>query len=283
MGTRYLSRWAVMLVPVVAAWLMPTTAATPAAHGALTPAAASAACPAAEIIGVHGTGEGPSSTDSTDSPEIKATFAAFAADEQKLNEHGARLEYYSYPTVSFSDYLPANWPTLGATIDDDAAQLETELKSFSSSCPDTPISLVGYSLGALLINDMLGSYDNEWNHIDAVELYGDPCWYNPHGGYRGLAQYAAAAGIRLGCFPQKAYPYRLVSPAGFPFAVQSLCISGDPICGQGWPPQAIGGQIIAATLCPLDRCPHLDYSGVSADDGANFLAEDAFKGPGGDG
>jgi hypothetical protein len=154
MGTGLLTRAAVFPVLFVTAWLMLSPAAGPAAYAALTPATASAGCPAAEIIGVHGTSEGPSSTDSNDSPEIKATFAAFAADEQKLGEHGARLEYYA---------------------------------------------------------------------------------------------------------------------------------DKDPICGQGWPPYEIGGQIIAAALCGLDRCPHLSYSGAPASYAAEFLAESAFKRPRGDG
>jgi hypothetical protein len=283
MGTGLLTRAAVFPVSFVTAWLTLSPAAGPAAYAALTPATASAGCPAAEIIGVHGASEGPSSTDSNDSPEIKATFAAFAADEQKLGEHGARLEYYAYPTVTFADYLPVNWPALRTTIDEYAGELQAELESFSYSCQDAPISLVGYSLGALLINNMLSSHSGEWNFIDAVELYGDPCWYNPHGGYRGLARYAATVGLRLGCFPENAYPYPLVSPAGFQFQVQSLCTDKDPICGQGWPPYEIGGQIIAAALCGLDRCPHLSYSGAPASYAAEFLAESAFKRPGGDG
>lgn len=283
MGTGFLTRAAVFPVSFVTVWVTPTPAAAPAAYAALTPATASAGCPAAEIMGVHGTSEGPSGTDSTDSPEIKATFAAFVADEQKLGEYGARLEYYAYPTVTFAGYLPVNWPALRATIDEYAGELQAELESFSHSCPDTPISLVGYSLGALLINNMLSSYSGEWNFIDAVELYGDPCWYNPHGDYRGLARYAATVGLRLGCFPENAYPYPLVSPAGFQFQVQSLCTDKDPICGQGWPPYEIGGQIIAAALCGLDRCPHLSYSGAPASDAAELLAESAFKRPGGDG
>ncbi len=281
MGIGYLSRQAVFLVPLVAAWLTSTLAAAPATHAVLVPVAASAGCPAAEIIGVHGTGEGPSSTDGIDSPEIKATFAVFADDEQRLGEHGARMDYFAYPTVTFAEYLPVSWLVLRTTIHDYAGELEAELEAFNRSCPDTPISLVGSSLGALLIDSMLSSYSGTWGFIDAVELYGDPCWYNPHGNYRGLARYAATAGLRLGCFPEDSYP--LVSPAGSHFAVESLCISGDPICGQGWPTYGIGGQIIAAALCGLDKCPHLSYSVASAGDGADFLAEHAFRQIGGDG
>lgn len=281
MGIRCLSRRAVFLVPLMMGWLTSTPATAPATHAPLVPVAASAGCPAAEIVGVHGTGEGPSSTNGTYSPEIKATFAALADDERKLGEHGAHLDYFAYPTVTFAEYLPVRWLALRTTIHYYAGQLEAELEAFSRSCPDTPISLAGYSLGALLIESMLSSHRSEQGSIDAVELYGDPCWYNPHGNYRGLARYAATADLQLGCFPEDAYP--LVSPTGSHVAVQSLCISGDPICGQGWPAYEIGGQVIAAALCGLDKCPHLSYSVASAADGADFLAGHAFQQIGGDG
>ena len=75
----------------------------------------------------------------------------------------------------------------------------------------------------------------------------------------------------------------IAAPAGTHFAVESLCISGDPVCGQGWRPYEIGGQVIAAALCGLDKCPHLSYPAAPARDGASFLAEHAFRQAGGDG
>src|SRR5579862_8893546 len=107
MRTESPARGVVTLVLFAAAALtftQPTTA--PAAQATLIPGQSLAGCPTAEIIGVHGTGEGPSGTNRTDSPEIKGTFRAFATDEQKLGEHSARLNYYSYPTISFAAYLP---------------------------------------------------------------------------------------------------------------------------------------------------------------------------------
>ena len=102
MGMGWLSRRALFIVPLVTAWLTSSPAGVPATHTALVPVAASAGCPVAEVVGVHGTSEGPSGTYGTDSPEIKATFAAFADDESKLGEHGARLDYFAYPTVTFA-------------------------------------------------------------------------------------------------------------------------------------------------------------------------------------
>lgn len=202
-------RWPAFLIALVAGWCAAgTVPAAPVPAAQAVALAGSAGCPAAEMIGVHGTGEGPSTTDGHDSPEIKATFSAFTADERKLGEYGAQLDYYPYPTASFADYLPTNWPELATTIRDYASELGAALESFTSACPATPISLVGYSLGALLINNMLSSYHSEWSYIDAVELYGDPCWYNPRRDYRGLAQYAAKLGFRLGCFPGTHTPTR---------------------------------------------------------------------------
>jgi hypothetical protein len=271
----------VILLLLVPTWLNLVRAPAPVAHAALTPVAVGIGCPVAEIIGVHGTGEGPSSTDGADSSEIKATFAALADDEQKLGEHDTRMQYFAYPTVTFAEYLPFNWLKLRTAVHAYAVELESELETLSRSCPATPISLVGYSLGALLIDNMLSSYSGEWKFITAVELYGDPCWYNPHGEYRGLARYAATIGLRLGCFSEGAYPFPLVSSPVPQLAVESLCINGDPVCGQGWPSHDIGGQAISAALCGVDRCPHLIYSAKSASDGANFLTKHAFRQTGG--
>jgi hypothetical protein len=66
----------------------------------------SASCASAEIIGVHGTGEGPSATDHNLSPEIKATFAAFTADTHKPGKYGMQLVYCPYPVINIADYLP---------------------------------------------------------------------------------------------------------------------------------------------------------------------------------
>jgi hypothetical protein len=271
-------QWPAFLIALVAGWFVAGT--IPAAAIPAMPAVAleqSASCPAAEIIGVHGTSEGPSSTDPHDSPEIKATFGAFTADEQKLGQHGARLEYYPYPTLGFADYLPTEWQELAIAIDGYSDELEAELEGFSHACPGTPISLVGYSLGAMLINNMLSIHDTEWSFIDAFELYGDPCWHNPHGDYRGLAQCAAQVGFRLGCFPENSSLHPLASPVSPHFAVQSLCHGRDPVCGQDWPSYEVAGQVIAAALCGLDKCPHLSYTDVAASYGAEFPAADAFK------
>ena len=74
----------------------------------------------------------------------------------------------------------------------------------------------------------------------------------------------------MGCFHGDASPCPLVSPVSPHFLVQSLCSGRDPICGQDWPPYEIGGQLIAASLCGLDKCPHLSFSGAPASYGAEF-------------
>jgi hypothetical protein len=39
--------------------------------------------------------------------------------------------------------------------------------------------------------------------------------------------------------------------------MQSPCNDNDPVCGQGWRQYEIGGQLIAAAVCTVTKCPHL--------------------------
>ena len=48
------------------------------------------------------------------------------------------------------------------------------------------VALVGYSMGAWVINKWLADHPREWSMIKAVVFYGDPCW--SHGSDVGLAR-----------------------------------------------------------------------------------------------
>jgi hypothetical protein len=82
-------------------------------------------------------------------------------------------------------------------------------------------------------------------------------------------------GEGLGCFPGDAYPYPPVSAVSLHFQMESLCNDNDPVCGQGWLYE-VGGQLIAAALCTVTKCPHLSYPGAATSSGAEFLAANAF-------
>ena len=92
------------------------------------------------------------------------------------------------------------------------------------------IALVGYSMGAWVINKWIVDHPLEWDMIKAVVLYGDPCKVN--GKDKGLVREFAAS---YGCMPAKDYPYPL--PGGttaVPFPVQSWTMPRDPVTGAGW-------------------------------------------------
>jgi hypothetical protein len=91
-----------------------------------------------------------------------------------------------------------------------------------------------------------------------------------------LARYAAQVGFQLGCFPGNAYPYPPVSPVSLHFQRESLCNDNDRVCGHGWPLYEVVGQLIAAALCTVTKCPHLFYPGAATSSGAEFLAANAF-------
>src|SRR6266852_1684709 len=75
----------------------------PLAAAMAPPAAAAVSCPRVVLIGLHGTNQGPSLTNTKKSPEIAATFKAFANEVPKLpndgTDHSFRLQWFSYPTV----------------------------------------------------------------------------------------------------------------------------------------------------------------------------------------
>jgi hypothetical protein len=113
-------------------------------------------CPRALIIGLYGTGEGPSANDpkGKKSATIQAEFHAFAAEVQKLpndgTSHSYRLQWFAYPTVPESDLtsLPGLLKTEG-TIATAATQLYNYISGQAAACADnTLISVVGFSMGA---------------------------------------------------------------------------------------------------------------------------------------
>jgi hypothetical protein len=59
------------------------------------------------------------------------------------------------------------------------------------------MSLVGYFLGALLISNIPSPYHSGLNPMVAVELYGDPCWYNSHGRLPKPASVRRQGGVQI--------------------------------------------------------------------------------------
>ncbi len=266
-----LRRWPVLLLPATVALVLLATA-VPVSAAPAAPVAASTGCPAAVLIGLHGTNEGPSETYKKKSPEIEAVFKAFTTDAKALGEDSFKAQEDGYPFVSSKDYSVKGIKKVLTTVRRAARQLADAISSYHQLCPGTGFSLVGYSLGAWVINVMLDIHSRVFPFIKAVLLIGDPCWYNPAGPYRGLVRYVQLIGVDLHCVPFGNYPY----PSGSSFPVQSLCNNKDPICGQGWPLSDIKQQFDAAGKCADKKCTHLDYVGGATSEGGQFLADNAF-------
>ena len=263
--------WCIFLGLVVAAFFVPSVASAPAAKAAT--------CPSVLVVGLHGVGEGPSPTVPAKSATIEDTFKAVLSDVKHAGQSGWSVDDVDYQTVPASDFSsPAGVKAVLDVVYKNAVHLEKYLlEPITSVCPGTEIDLVGYSLGAWIINYMLTTFNTEWSHIGAAVFYGDPCWYNSSGGYTGMAQYAA------GCIPESTYPDPISSRSS-PFQVLSVCNYHDPICGQGYPPTTIGiiQQYLGAKACehappgPTSSCTHYDYTygypkSGSTVNGASFL------------
>ena len=132
---------------------------------------------------------------------------------------------------------------------------------------------------------MLSSHAVSGTLINAVELYGDPCWLQPARELPGLGPVRRDCGISGWAASREGNAYPLVSPTGSHFAVQSLCSRRRPQSADraGRPTRSAGrlspppcAAWTSARTCPIP-------SGASAGDGADFLAEHAFQPVGGTG
>jgi hypothetical protein len=247
-----------------AALLLVTIGALPA-----TAAAASATCDTTPIFfGLHGMGEGPSSTNPVLSPEIQSF------DKAQNDISGAVLSSpVAYPTVNASE-----WPAVLVLHSIDAilegeTNLQAAIKAHTAGCTSAQdkVALVGYSMGAWVINSWILNrhYQHEWSMIRAVVLYGDPCWVK--GEDQGLAR-RIAAGWR--CLPAADYPFP--KPGGesaVPFGMESWVASDDPVAGVGWGGKTADDQLKAAENCTDPKtCTHLMYPGSTAIvQGAQFV------------
>lgn len=250
-----------MLPGLVMVALMALATSTLSASAATAQPGVTATCDTTPVFfGLHGMAEGPSSTISTISPEIES----FDTDQNAIS--GAVLnDPVPYPTVYPNAWSVATslYPSLNAGEN----ALQSYITGYTAGCSSSQdkIALVGYSMGAWVINKWLTDpkYRSEWSMIKAVVLYGDPCYT---GGFfdDGLARLFA---FSYGCMPSSHYPYPKAR-AHVPFQVQTYSLAYDPVSGEDWH----GGnpltnvlkeaQLAAAVTCTNPAtCSHLDYTG----------------------
>jgi predicted esterase len=274
----------VLLCLAVAALLASTLAIT--APPTAAAAAANSYCNVPVFFGLHGMGEGPSKTVPAISPELMG----FDYEQNQIS--GAVLNDpvpYTTVTASLWDLLPTathvatDVAKLLAAVNNGESALQTAVSDWISGCQlsQLKIALVGYSMGAWVINKWLNDHPGDWIFIKAVVLYGDPCWKD--GADKGLVRLAGGDGVAdlIGCSSAKTYPYP--APQGIfttvPFEMQSWCAYHDPVCGGGYAGK-LTAQVPAAVVCIFSNssCPHNIYQvgragAVTLKDGAKFVVK----------
>ena len=244
-------------------------------------------CSVKVFFGLHGIGEGPSGSVPAEAPELSGfDYYQNQISGEVLNDP------VPYTTVAFSalDLIPGS-PDLAldvlnavTAVSDGVSALSSAVNGWVAGCPlsELNIALVGYSMGAWIINDWLVHNQASWKYIKAVVLYGDPCWTD--GADRGMVRAAESAipaiGAIDGCMPPGTYPYPATS---HPFLTQSWCVGGDPVCGAGFADNtaAMGASALvcvaeAVTGPPFPHCPHFWYrvgqpAASTLQDGAQFV------------
>jgi hypothetical protein len=240
----------------LAALFVSTLAATgPPAAAAARPMADNSCDTIPVFFGLHGMGEGPDGAQ----PFLAVSTLLDDLDKAQNAISGAVLTGpVPYMSVSATDWntlthLPSS---LTAAVKDGETNLQNALTSYTRGCKPSQdkIVLVGYSMGAWVINKWLMEHHSEWPMIKGMLLYGDPCWSN--GSDEGLARAFGATG----CMPAKSYPK---AGAAFRIPYHSYCYSGDGVCGGGF--SARGNslkrakELAAAASCVSGNCAHFDY------------------------
>ena len=251
-----------MLPLAITAVLALVTGALPASAVTLRSAAPPKPCTVPVFFGLHGMGEGPSLNISTTSPEL-GSFD----DAQNAISGAVFIAPVSYTTV-YPNALSVITSLYGALINGENS-LQADITSYSKGCSvsQDKIALVGYSMGAWVINKWIVDHPLEWPMIKAVVLYGDPCWV--YGKDQGLVREYAGG---HGCMPAKSYPFPVKVGSLVPFPTESWSAYKDPVSGSNWAGQK-SPQLKAAENCTNPKtCTHLDYTGSSAiKGGAQFV------------
>jgi Cutinase len=256
-------------------------------------------CADAYFIGAHGVGEGPDGSSRAISPELYETALNF--DNAKPRQNIVIKAYYlEYPaadppditqiaTTKLEDSISMYLSKLTSAKNEGLVALGKQVTDVLRECKNPTIVLAGYSLGAWVIDEWLSGNKSLWQYIKAVEVYGDPLWYRKgqDGTYQGVALRFRSQDVET----VNQNPYKN-NPPGYPLPLanrwQSLCLSKDPVCGEGYNSDLISGavQMTDFLKCPVFFCEHLKYAIAPGDNrtgygstkgGGAFLASQAFQ------
>ena len=268
--------------------ILSTTAMVVAASEApAATAQTTAICTDIVVVGVHGTGEGPNTVDtSAYSPTLRAveSGAKSVLDSAGVGYDLAGVVYDAPRVDNLGAFFAYKVDTLIAVN-----AINQRLGGYKG-CPSPPdVVLAGYSLGAWSVLEWLREQKTLSKHgaanylkqVKGVVLFGDPQVnrkekLDPPGvtvTYKGLAQYTPWA-IK-GSYPPKVLPNGI--------EIHSWCAMLDPICGVGYTPPVIdisSPQVQDAINCSEGNgCTHMKYAseGGPAKDAGKWLAEQTLQ------
>jgi Cutinase len=208
------------------------------------------------VLGLHGVGQGPEpSGGAAESPELSA-FASDLVTDAPIYGHAAELDV-PYPTISVSWQFAGgvfNQGPLWTNVQAGVTALQNEVKTLTSACPASLISLFGYSEGAWIIDVWELQNPAEAARIYSAGLIGDPCYANSAGD-GGLARLFTGT-----CGPVDDY---MVGETNIQ-PTNSDCLAYDPVCGRGYGARGsiplAAAQLSTAATCTIPNgCVHYAY------------------------
>jgi Cutinase len=216
-------------------------------------------CVDAYFIGVHGVQQ------DAGAPEIEETRQAFAANTPpgKTTLY-TLLPYHAPDFKDWTDLANLFVPAEQAGVQELTNVIKDSpngiLYGILEKCPTQSIVLVGYSLGAWVVNDWLSKNSDVWPNIRAVELYGDPLWHRS-GHDASSGQDYDYAGLAAGLVTPDPYSNTPTGPGvGISNRWQSWCLQNDPVCGEGYSIVDLVHQASDAKACLDTNCEHLKYT-----------------------
>lgn len=228
------------------------------------PANAAPGCSKPLVIGLHGVGEGPDENGSGNlSVVLTDTLSRLQNLEKQHGDPVAEMRFLRHRTISgqtMTDFGFWRDGNFSAAVKTASRDLVREVTQARNTCPDRQIALVGYSLGAWIVDDYLAGQSAGFRQrtLSAVVLYGDPEWPSPAPG--GLAREFGHVNID---------PYK---PTGLRGRFMSMCLRHDFVCNVSHESGATRMQEMAACAIGLSNCAHRRYQV----DGATERGADAL-------
>jgi cutinase len=193
-------------------------------------AAAPGRCPRFVAIGVRGSGD-----TSSDAAGLGATISAAVERFRHIARPDVRVIAIDYPSLGLDVGL-ANPGRFYDGVRSGVESLTQTVQTEEASCPRTPIVVLGYSQGAMVVNRALVALGDEeprlLTRIAAVELIADPQRLGQAPYVRGTASQAYDG---LGVYASRFAALGIGFPAGdLPPGIRtrtrSYCVAGDIVC-----------------------------------------------------